>query len=224
MKKYQKIILLILLLIIVCFYFLSHVGISTQIGSNELGTVSKTSYLTPTSDVTIAVITGIHPREKLAIEPEIKSCSMAASNLHINVINYNVEVTKDADIYKNSRANGESLVADYVVPDINNSDVDLVIISHSHIPSYGEGYYVATPQMDDASVKIAQSIRDGGIDFNYYPTTGNESYQSTSAKLVSKPLAQSGYPTLVYEIPENITENDSTQRTYDLIKKSSESL
>ena len=46
--------------------------------------------------------------------------------------------------------------------------------------------------------------------------TGNETYKSTSAVLVSKPIAQAGYPTFVYEIPEDIWEFTSTGKTKEL--------
>ena len=103
------------------------------------------------------------------------------------------------------------------------SDVDAVIISHSHIPEYGEGFYLATPEMDDASVNIASSIRDSS-DFNYYPVTGTETYKSTSAVLVSKPIAQAGYPTFVYEIPEDISEWTATEKTKELFRLISENI
>lgn len=171
------------------------------------------------SNETMIIITGIHPRETLAIDPEVNSARLFAITHQVNMIIYNVTVTKDASDYSKSRANGEHLVAEYVVPDINTTNSGVVIISHSHIPSYGEGFYVATPEMDDKSVNLANSIKNSGIDFNYYPVTDNMEYKSTSAVLVSKPVAQAGYPTLVYEIPENITSQESTVRTYDLLNK-----
>jgi hypothetical protein len=117
--------------------------------------------------------------------------------------------------YEEGRANGESLVHDYVNPSVTASDADAVIISHSHNPNYGEGFYLATPEMDDASVNMAEKISQNS-DFNYYPVTGNETYKSTSAVLVSKPIAQSGYPTFVYEIPEDIWDMTSTEKTKEL--------
>ena len=122
---------------------------------------------------------------------------------------------EDAKNYDKGRANGEALVHDYVNPDVTSSDADAVIISHSHNPNYGEGFYVATPDMDDASVGIAEKISQTS-DFNYYPVTGNETYKSTSAVLVSKPIAEAGYPTFVYEIPEDIWESTSTEKTKEL--------
>lgn len=198
-------------------YFTGHS--SETIASVDIGYVTKETNNIYESNNTMVIITGIHPRETLAIEPEVDAARLFALTHNVNMITYNVTVTQDASDYSRSRSNGEKLVADYILPDINTTDARVVIISHSHIPSYGEGFYVATPEMDDASVSLAESVKSGGIDFNYYPVTGDEEYKSSSAVLVSKPLARSGYPTLVYEIPENITSTDSTRRTYDLLDK-----
>ena len=173
------------------------------IGNNSVGTVEKVVYGNENSNNTIALITGIHPRETLSIVPEIISAQQYVKNHNdVKIIHYKVNVTKDPTDYSKGRANGESLVHDYVNPDVTKSDADCVIISHSHIESYGQGFYVATPEMDNASVTIAQKI--------------NETYRSTSAVLVSQPIAQAGYPTFVYEIPEDITEDDSTTKTMEL--------
>ena len=124
-------------------------------------------------------------------------------------------MTQNPEDYDAGRENGESLVHDFVNPDVTSSDADCVIISHSHESWYGEGFYLATPEMDDASVGISEKIKETS-DFNYYPKTGNETYKSTSAVLVSRPIAQAGYPTFVYEIPEDISDGDSTNRAKDL--------
>ncbi len=188
------------------------------LGDNELGTVEKIIYGNPKAEKSIALITGIHPREKLAIKPEIKAAKEFA-NTHndVKIIHYQVNVTKNPQDYKKGRNNGESLVHDFVNPDVTQSDDDCVIISHSHIESYGQGFYLATPNMDEKSVEIASTISNIS-DFNYYPKTGNESYKSTSAVLVSNPIAQAGYATFVYEIPENITKQESTDKTQELFE------
>ena len=190
---------------------------NTSIGTVEVGIAGNES-----AETSIALITGIHPRETLSIEPEIQAAK-EYGNDDVKIINYKVTVTQNPQDYEQGRANGESLVHDYVNPSIMESDVDAVIISHSHIPEYGEGFYLATPEMDDASVNIASSIRDSS-DFNYYPVTGNETYKSTSAVLVSKPIAQAGYPTFVYEIPEDISEWTATEKTKELFRLISENI
>lgn len=196
--------------------FLSLKNSTGIIGQNDLGTVEKYIYGNPNATKTIALITGIHPREKLAIDPEIKAAKEFGNETNdTKIIHYQVNVTKNPKNYKKGRANGESLVHDFVNPDVTRSDANCVIISHSHVEWYGEGFYLATPEMDNASVKIAKKINKTS-DFGYYPRTGNETYKSTSAVLVSKPIAQAGYPTFVYEIPENITKQDSTDKTKEL--------
>ena len=170
---------------------------NTSIGTVEVGTAGNES-----APISIALITGIHPRETLSIDPEIQAAKEFGSN-DVKIINYKVTVTQNPQDYEEGRANGESLVHDYVNPHVTSSDADAVIISHSHNPNYGEGFYLATPEMDATSVGIATKISQTS-DFNYYPVTGNETYKSTSAVLVSKPIAQAGYPTFVYEIPEDI--------------------
>ncbi len=220
MSLAKKIVTIIMFLLIVFTvpYLIYEWHSHEEIGSNDMGYVTKDIYNHYNAEKTIILITGIHPREKLAINPEIESAKRFALTQNAVLINYNVTVTKDSEDYKNSRYNGEHLVSEFVLPDIYQSNADAVIISHSHIEGYGEGFYLATPAMDAASVRIAEGIKNSGIDFNYYKTDTNvTSYESTSIDLVSKPLADHGYPTLVYEIPENITEQESTDRTYDLL-------
>ena len=221
MNRKIKIILILVLVLIIAFimfnedYQLEHTPYKT-IGNTSIGTVEKVIYGNPNSTNTIALITGIHPRETLSITPEIISAQQYVKNHDdVKIIHYKVNVTKNPNDYSKGRANGESLVHDYVNPDVTKSDADCVIISHSHIPTYGEGYYLATPNMDNKSVTIAENINKTS-DFNYYPKTGNESYRSTSAVLVSNPIAEAGYATFVYEIPEDITENDSTNKAMEL--------
>ena len=180
-----------------------------------MGTVDKVIYGNPNSTTEIVLIAGIHPREPLSIEPELKAAEEFAKTHDVRLTAYHVNVTKDPTVYQASRDNGESLVHDYIVPDISNTKAKAVIISHSHIEGYGEGFYLATPAMDDASVNIAEKIANGS-DFKYFPTNKSKPLQATSAKLVSKPIADAGYPTFVYEIPENITEQDSTDKAIEL--------
>ncbi|MCI6994819.1 hypothetical protein [uncultured Methanobrevibacter sp.] len=219
MKRKTKIIIILLFLIFGAIFvsgsglFIPDANYAT-IADTNIGTVEVGIYGNPNATNCIALITGIHPRETLAIDPEINAAKQFAGD-NVKIIHYKVTVTQDAQDYSQGRANGESLVHDYVNPNVTASDADAVVISHSHIPEYGEGFYVATPAMDDASVRIAQNIEDSS-DFNYYPVTGGETYKSTSAVLVSKPIANAGYPTFVYEVPEDVWEFMITMKTKDL--------
>ena len=219
MKRTTKLILIIGILLVIggIFYFETHQYNEityTTLGNTSIGTVEVGISGNENATNCIALITGIHPRETLSIEPEIQAAK-EFGNDDVKILHYKVTVTQNAQDYEQGRANGESLVHDFVNPHVTSSDADAVIISHSHNPNYGQGFYLATPQMDNASVNIATKISESS-DFNYYPVTGNETYKSTSAVLVSKPIAQAGYPTFVYEIPEDIWEMTSTEKTKEL--------
>ena len=175
------------------------------LAKNDLGSVERIIYGCETSEDTIELI-----------GPEIQAAKEYANgHSEVNVIHYQVNVTKDAKNYDKGRANGEKLVHDYVNPDVTKSGANCVIISHSKDKGDDEGFYLATPEMDDASVEIAKKIY-ATSDFENYPTTDNEAYNSTSSQLVSCPIAKAGYPTFVYEIPKNITAANSTDRAKEL--------
>ena len=204
MKTKTKVIIILAVLIIAGLFFFNSSGhndityqtlADTSIGTVEVGISGNVN-----ATKSIALITGIHPRETLSIDPEIRAAEEFGSD-DVKIIHYKVTVTQNPH--------------DYVNPHVTQSDADAVIISHSHNPDYGEGYYLATPQRDTRSVEIAQNI-ESSSDFNYYPVTGNETYKSTSAVLVSKPIAQAGYPTFVYEVPEDSWEFMITLKTKDL--------
>jgi len=186
----------------------------TTLGNTSIGTVEVGISGNESAPKCIALITGIHPRETLSIDPEIEAAKQFGND-DVKILHYKVTVTQNPEDYEEGRANGESLVHDYVNPHVTSSDADAVIISHSHIPEYGEGFYLATPEMDNASVTIAKNI-ESKSGFNYYPVTGNETYKSTSAVLVSKPIAQAGFPTFVYEVPEDVSESEVTDKTKEL--------
>lgn len=220
MQKNTKIIIIVVILLAIGVLIYTETGHKvndinyTTLADTSIGTVEKGISGNASAETTIALITGIHPRETLSIEPEIQAAK-EFGNDNVKIIHYKVTVTDNPDDYDIGRANGESLVHDYVNPDVTQSDADVVIISHSHNADYGEGFYVATPEMDSASVDMGNKLSKRS-DFNYYPVTGNETYKSTSAVLVSKPIAQAGYPTLVYEIPEDISEQTATSKTKEL--------
>jgi len=168
---------------------------------------------------TIAIVTGMHPRENLSknITSSIISKNMLSSGTQI--VHYTIEVTNNPDNYSTGRSNGEGLAADYILPDILKSNDDLVIICHDHKPGYGEGYYIATPQMDENSMKLAESIKQSIPGFNYI-RSDNIKESTSSAKKISKPLASAGYKTLIYEIPEWVNYNEAYSMTKSFIDQS----
>lgn len=190
------------------------------LGSDYRGYVTKdmqTNSLLGGESKTIAIVTGMHPREKLSksVASDIVKNNHPYSNLEI--VHYEITVTDNPDNYKIGRNNGEGLAADYILPDILKSNADLVIICHDHKPGYGKGFYIATPEMDEKSVKLAQSVNQTLLDFNYFRADSTNE-RSTSAIKFSKPLAVAGYKTFVYEIPEWKSNSEAYNMTSKLIK------
>jgi len=184
--------------------------------SKEVITASNASSNDTSNKKTIAVITGMHPREKLSIRSISDVVNQYSLSSNQAIVHYVVNVTNNPENYATGRANGEELVSKYVIPDIKKSDIDVVIICHDHAPGYGKGYYVATPKMDSPSVALGEVVEKNLAEFTYYRASSNSEHGS-STLTVSNPLASAGFRTLVYEIPEWASYNQAYQESKKLI-------
>ena len=223
MGKKIRIALISLIIIIVAIlgFFILTEGSSEIVGANDLGSVTKVNYThSNNTTVKIAVVSGMHSREKLHKFVLPLVCRFFAINhKDAEIVNYYVQVTDSPEKFKKGRANGESLVHDYVVSDVKKSDFDLVIVGHDHEPGYGEGYYIATPTMDNASVELAEEVTND-IGFNYYKRNKTRPSKSTSIKKVDTPLVKAGSLVFVYEIPETDSKTIAFIESYRLLKAS----
>ena len=223
MGKKTKILFISLIVIIVAIlgFFILTEGSSEIVGENGLGSVTKVNYTHSNNpSVKIAVVSGMHSREKLHkfILPLV--CRFfAITHNDVEIVNYCVRVTDSPNDFNKGRANGESLVHDYVVDEVAKSDPDLVIIGHDHEPGYGEGYYIATPTMDNESVEFAGVVA-GDIGFNYYKRNKTQPSKSTSIKAVDNPIVRTGTMLFVYEIPETDTKTVAFIESYRLLDAS----
>lgn len=219
-KSYFK-ILILLIIVVLGLFFLYNSGEQTTIGSDDNGKVTKKVYSHYGSNGTkIAVVTGMHPREDLSKNIIPSVIKFYALTHNVELVNYEVTVSKNPDDFTLGRNNGESLVAQYIIPDIKKSDYGLVIISHDHEQGYGEGYYIATPSMDSKSVTLAEKILKFIPYFNYYKRNTEKKAQSSSITKVDNPITQSGTPVFVYEIPEWDNWFTAFINTYNLIDSS----
>lgn len=214
-----RIVLAAIVAVLVTTVVVLNLSEHSTIGSDSRGYVTRDIYAHyGEQSVKIAIVTGIHPREEVSIVP-VQWAGRVFALLPVEVIIYSINVEDSPQDYSRGRANGEGLAATYILPDIKRSDYDLVVIAHAHKPGYGEGFYVATPQMDRASVEIAERVKEDG--FNYYPVSGKTKYRSSSGRLFSRPLAAAGYPTLVYEVPEWSSPPEVFFMTIKLLRSSS---
>ncbi len=191
---------------------------SAVIGSDSRGYVIKEVYASNNPvQPKIAVITGIHPREKIAIYPMEALLRNYALTHNVEITDYSIHVLDNPESFTVGRNNGEELAARYIVPDIKKSEYKLVIICHAHQEGYGDGFYIATPSMDEKSVTLAKDVKKALPSFNYYQSSKNNPYKATSVIRVSDPIANKGYPTFVYEIPEQNTTENATEMTNKLL-------
>lgn len=222
MKTSYKILILIIGAIIVAgsVYYLIESSLNTTVslGSNDKGYVTKVTYTHPGySGPKIAIITGMHPREISAkmVVPEVIKAYVATHN--VEIVNYVINVTADPTNFDVGRANGQDLVAEYAIPDIVKSNYSMVIICHDHEMGYGNGYYFATPTMDEKSVALGKLVHNLLPDFNYYERNTDTAPEGTSIDQVDTPITNSGTPVLVYEIPEWEGNSDVYSNTTRLI-------
>lgn len=222
MKNLKKIVIIIICLIIICGVGFLFLGFTTEnVGSNHLGSVEKITYsYYGDAPVTIVIISGMHSREKLhqSVLPDVAKSFALLHNC--KVINYKIHVNSKPNDFNIGRANGESLVHDFVVKDLKKEGgADLVIIGHDHEPGYGEDYYIATPTMDNGSVNLAKKVTSM-IGFKYYQRNTTQATKSSSINTVDYPLLKTHSKVFVYEIPEVDSESSAITKSYELVRAS----
>jgi hypothetical protein len=190
---------------------------TSVLGSDSRGKVTKDVLGSASATESIAVVTGIHPREKLSrrtVSEVVESFTLKGNQ---QIVHYDIIVTKSPQDYYLGRKNGESLAAQYVLPDILKNNYDVVLVCHNHAPGYGTGFYLATPKMDSGSVALAEKLETSLTEFNYYRATSTME-PGTSTLSFTGPVATAGFRTLVYEIPDLVSNQDAREKTTRLMK------
>ena len=221
MKKNDLSIFLLIVLAFFAIFIFANLSHHSDLGSDQRGQVTKDVYAHyGTSKAKIAVITGMHPREDLATSLVPQAVKFFALINRVEIVDYHITVTDQAQDFYIGRNNGQALVTQYVIPDIQKSDNQLVIIAHDHEQGYGEGFYLATPTHDTKSVTLADYVHQLLPQFNYYPGSADNKAQSSSITQIDKPLAQSGFPVFVYEMPQWSNQLEALVMTYNLFDAS----
>lgn len=216
-----KLIPLILVFIVAAVagvFILANWSVNSTIGTDNTGYVTKevySHYSNPSAK--IAIVTGMHSRENVSKTVVPYSIKAYALTHNVEIVNYRVTVTASPQDFTVGRANGENLVNKYVVPDVDKSNYDLVIVCHDHEKGYGEGFYIATPVMDSESVTLATAVQQLLPSFNYYKRSTSSEPKSSSITKVDAPLVSGGTAMLVYEIPEWIGNQEAFTMSYNLI-------
>jgi hypothetical protein len=181
------------------------------LGSSDYGSVTREGpYGNPSSQNKIAIIAGNHPLESQAHLAFIESLKQKNNTLQSCYYVYRVHVTRDADDYEASRDHGQNLARQYIVPDIQKQNFDLVIDVHSNRGNYEKRRFIYVPAESPTADKVASQLVNK-INWLSIYTPPNP----TSPEYVAITLIKSGTPTILYETyayePYNISKNHADQ-------------
>lgn len=221
-KKIQYQILLIILIAIVVINLTIIIGDVTKspdntynvkrVGSNVNGTVYKVVAGNTSSNETIGIILGVHPREH-EIHEEINktiyniTSENGTQNLTKKYVIYYVKTKENITSHDETRAAGEELANKYIVPNIKDDNPFLVIDIHEINPTYEYSNFIfrLSNRTDKIDSYISNLTRDVNLVDYEFP-------EGTSPEKVTKPIAKKGINTLLMEtsIIDSMTQKHQT--------------
>ena len=209
-KKRQYQILLILLIAIVIFnlaIILSSIMDTqdniynvTTVGKNANGTVYKIKAGNMSSNETVGIILGVHPREHEIHEAVNNTIYNITSengthNLTKKYVIYYVKTKDNLTTRDDTRPAGEELANKYIVPNIAKDDPFIVIDVHEINPDYEYSNFIFS--LSNRTDKIDSYISKLSSDVNL---VDYEFSEGTSPEKVTKPIAKKGINTFLMEI------------------------
>jgi len=221
-KKMQYQILLIILVVIVIFNLSIMVSEVTRgpdniynvtaVGSNVNGTVYKIEAGNMSSNETVGIILGVHPREH-AIHEEVNKTiynitnENGTQNLTKRYVIYYVKTIDNLTSREDTRPAGEELANKFVVPNIVKDNPILVIDVHEINPDYEYSNFIFS--LSNKSAKLDSYIDKLSNDVNLVEY---DFADGTSPEKVTIPIAQKGIDTVLMEtsITDALTQKHQT--------------
>ncbi|MGZ7044625.1 MAG: hypothetical protein ACXVHM_08520 [Methanobacterium sp.] len=171
-------------------------GSGWTLGSKSYGWVEKETYGNQSSDKTIVIITGVHPREgefHKVIAAALKDKSPGLSRKYII---YKIHVTQSPMDFTLGRVYGQLVANDFVVPDILKINPKLVVDIHEDSGEYVGYKYIRFIYPISSGNKTSAYIKNF---LENIPYLSLYSPGGTSPSYVTKPIANEGIPSFVYE-------------------------
>lgn len=202
-RSIYKILLLILIVVLMVNTALIILNNSPQseqtiVGNNTNGTVYKITAGNLDSNETAVLILGVHPREYEIHEVTNRTLanitgSDDTNNLTKKFVVYYVVTDDNITSREDTRAAGEELANMFIVPDIKNEDPFVVVDIHEIDGYYEYSNFIYSISDNNQSQGYAEEIsQDIGVkNFNFT--------EGTSPELVTKPIANQGFNTLLFE-------------------------
>lgn len=232
-KKMQYQILLIVLIAIVIFNLSiivssmmntpDNVYNITNVGHNANGTVYKIEAGNMSSNETVGLILGVHPREHEiheAVNNTIYNITSenGTNNLTKKYVIYYIKTKDNLTSHEDTRPAGEELANKFIVPNIVKDKPFIVLDVHEINPDYEYSNFIfslsnRTNTVDSYISHIANDVNL--VDYQFS--------EGTSPEKVTKPIASKGVTTLLMEtsITDALMEK---QKTADNLIKSLDSL
>lgn len=170
----------------------------TIIGNNTNGTVYKITTGNLNSNETAVLILGVHPREYEIHEVTNKTIanitgSDDTNNLTKKFVVYYVVTDDNITSREDTRHAGEELANKFIVPDIKNENPFVVVDIHEIDGYYEYSNFIYSISDNNQSQEYAEEISKEISVKNFNFTEG------TSPELVTKPIAEQGFNTLLFE-------------------------
>lgn len=184
----------------------------TEVGHNKNGTVYKIVAGNTSSEDTVGIILGVHPREH-EIHEEVNSTiynitsENGTQNLTKRYVVYYVKTIENLTSHDETRAAGEELANKYIVPNIVKDDPFIVVDVHEINPDYEYSNFIfslsnRTDKIDSYIAKLSNDVNLVDYEFG----------EGTSPEKVTKPIADKGVNTLLMEtsITDSIPQKHQT--------------
>lgn len=221
-KKIQYQILLIILIVIVAVNLVVIVSDVTktpdntynvtEVGGNVNGTVYKIIAGNQSSNETVGIILGVHPREHEIHEEVNKTIYNITSengtqSLNKRYVIYYIKTIENLTSHDETRAAGEELANKFIVPNIAKDNPFVVIDVHEINPEYEYSNFIfslsnRSDKIDSYISKLSNDVNLVDYDFGL----------GTSPEKVTKPIADKGIDTLLMEtsITDSISQKHQT--------------
>ena len=208
-KKVQYQLLLMVLIAIVIFNIAiiltsddnssSNIYNITEIGKDKNGTVYKIIAGNESSNETVGLILGVHPREHEiheAINSTIYNITgeNGTQNLTKKYVIYYIKVKDNITTREDTRPAGENLANKFIVPNIKKDNPFIVVDVHEINPDYEYSNFIFS--LSNKSDEIDSYISKLSNDVNLVDYEFNE---GTSPEKVTIPIANEGINTLLME-------------------------
>ncbi len=187
---------------------------TTIMGNTSIGYVVKEGpYGNTSSNVHIAYILGVHPREKGAHKLMEQAFKEKADMLQYSYDIYKVNVTEDSTDFSQSRLNGQKLANEYIVPRLIHDNYTFAVDSHYSNGFWGVSNFVFTPNENNIlSSEIGHAISEN-FDWITYFVPENP----TSPQYVTGPLNNGGVSAIVYEAYTEDTSNVTLEHDRQIV-------